>query len=72
MPCFCNSASSQETAWKSSIAKFHPGVAKARGLLNARYAERVTLDDLASAAGLSKFHLVRSFTQECGLAPHAY
>jgi AraC-like DNA-binding protein len=60
------------TAWKSSIAKFHPGVAKARGLLNARYAERVTLDDLASAAGLSKFHLVRSFTQECGLAPHAY
>jgi len=57
---------------KSSIAKFHPGVARARGLLNARYAERVTLDELASAAGLSKFHLVRSFTQECGLAPHAY
>jgi len=57
---------------KGSIVKFHPGVAKARGLLNARYAERVTLDELASAAGLSKFHLVRSFTQECGLAPHAY
>jgi len=57
---------------KSSIVRFHPGVAKARGLLNARYAERLTLDELASAAGLSKFHLVRSFTQECGLAPHAY
>ncbi|HEU5076900.1 MAG TPA: AraC family transcriptional regulator [Polyangiaceae bacterium] len=57
---------------KSSIVKFHPGVAKARGLLNSRYAERVTLDELANAAGLSKFHLVRSFTQECGLAPHAY
>jgi len=57
---------------KSSVVRFHPGVAKARGLLNARYAERVTLDELANAAGLSKFHLVRSFTQECGLAPHAY
>jgi AraC-like DNA-binding protein len=57
---------------KSSIAKFHPGVAKARCFINERYAERVTLDELASAAGLSKFHLVRSFTQECGLAPHAY
>ncbi len=57
---------------KGSIVRFHPGVAKARGLLNARYAERVTLDELANAAGLSKFHLVRSFTQECGLAPHAY
>jgi len=57
---------------KSSIVRFHPGVAKARGLLNARYAERITLDELANAAGLSKFHLVRSFTQECGLAPHAY
>lgn len=57
---------------KGSIVKFHPGVAKARGLLNARYAERITLDELANAAGMSKFHLVRSFTQECGLAPHAY
>lgn len=57
---------------KRSIVNFHPGVAKARGLVNARYAERITLDELANAAGLSKFHLVRSFTQECGLAPHAY
>lgn len=57
---------------KSSLVKFHPGVAKARELLNARFADRVTLDELANVAGLSKFHLVRSFTQECGLAPHAY
>jgi AraC-like DNA-binding protein len=57
---------------RSSLVRFHPGVAKARELLNARYADRVTLDELATAAGLSKFHLVRSFTQECGLAPHAY
>lgn len=57
---------------RSSLVRFHPGVAKARELLNARYADRITLDELATAAGLSKFHLVRSFTQECGLAPHAY
>ena len=32
----------------------------------------VTLDDLAAAAHLSKYHLVRAFKARTGLPPHAY
>ena len=44
----------------------------ARELLHARYNENVSLDELAAAAALSRFHLVRSFTARYGLPPHAY
>ncbi len=45
---------------------------RARETLHARRNELVTLDELAKAAALSRFHLVRSFTKEFGLPPHAY
>ncbi len=44
----------------------------AREVLNERYTENVTLADLAAAAALSRFHLVRSFTSCYGMSPHAY
>lgn len=31
-----------------------------------------SLDDLAKASGLSRYHLIRSFKQRYGLSPHAY
>lgn len=34
--------------------------------------ERFTLDHLAGVAGISKYHLIRSFKHEVGLPPHAY
>ena len=34
--------------------------------------EKVTLDELARVARLSKYHLVRAFKREVGLTPHAY
>ncbi|HEV2146674.1 MAG TPA: AraC family transcriptional regulator [Longimicrobiaceae bacterium] len=40
--------------------------------LEQRSAEKVALDDLARAARLSKYHLVRAFKREVGLTPHAY
>jgi AraC-like DNA-binding protein len=47
-------------------------VARAREYLHARVLEPVTLDELARVAGLSRYHLVRSFRAVHGLAPHAY
>lgn len=44
----------------------------ARQLLLERFAERVTLDELASAAGVSRSHLSRAFRQVEGLPPHTY
>ena len=35
-------------------------------------AQVLTLDDLASEAGLSPFHFVRAFRRTTGLAPHRY
>ena len=40
--------------------------------LHAHLARRVSLDDLAAAACLSKYHLVRTFRATVGIAPHAY
>jgi AraC-like DNA-binding protein len=45
---------------------------RAREILEDRRNEPVTLDELAKAAALSRFHLVRSFAKEYGLPPHSY
>jgi AraC-like DNA-binding protein len=47
-------------------------VARARSLIEDRYAEDLALDDFARAAGLSRHHLIRAFRREVGLTPHAY
>ena len=45
---------------------------RARDLLHASVVEGVSLDALAVATGLGRFHLLRTFRQELGLTPHAY
>jgi AraC-like DNA-binding protein len=47
-------------------------VRKTRDLLHSRFAERVTLDELAKEARVSTHYLLRSFTRAVGLPPHAY
>jgi AraC-like DNA-binding protein len=47
-------------------------VARARELLDARFADEIELEELARAAGLSRSHLIRAFRRETGLTPHAY
>jgi AraC-like DNA-binding protein len=47
-------------------------VREARDLLTGRLADPPSLDDLALAAGMSPFTLVRAFRTETGLPPHAY
>lgn len=50
----------------------HPAIKRTKEYLEAYYAEEVTLQDLASVANISPFHLSRSFRQAVGLPPHAY
>lgn len=45
---------------------------RARDLADARYAEPLTVGDLAAAAGLSRAHFSRQFRRAFGVAPHAY
>lgn len=45
---------------------------RVRDYLAEHYSEAVTLDELASLAGLSPFHLLRAFSAAVGMPPHAY
>ena len=45
---------------------------RARDLADARYAEPLTVADLAAAAGLSRSHFSREFRQAFGESPHQY
>src|ERR687887_1209960 len=45
---------------------------RAKDLADARYAEPLTVDDLARAAGLSRAHFSREFRRTFGASPHAY
>lgn len=45
---------------------------RARGYLERNPAQHTSLDMLASAAGVSKYHLVRVFRERYGVPPHAY
>jgi AraC-like DNA-binding protein len=49
-----------------------PGIARARDYLHAHSCEAVRLDELASVAGVTLFHLVHAFTRAFGVPPHAY
>jgi AraC-like DNA-binding protein len=45
---------------------------RAKDLADARYADALTVDDLAAAAGLSRAHFTREFRSAFGETPHAY
>lgn len=45
---------------------------RVRDYLVDRFSESVTLSQLAAAAGMSRFHLLRAFTQKFGLPPHQF
>jgi AraC-like DNA-binding protein len=45
---------------------------RAKDLADAHYFERLDVDDLAAAAGLSRAHFSREFRRTFGESPHAY
>ncbi|HEX7125657.1 MAG TPA: AraC family transcriptional regulator [Thermodesulfobacteriota bacterium] len=47
-------------------------VRRVREYLHERYADNVSLDELAAIAGLGRFTLATAFRREVGLPPHAY
>jgi AraC-like DNA-binding protein len=47
-------------------------VSRAREYIHSHFADDVSLRELAKVAGLSSFHLARSFEREVGQPPHAY
>jgi AraC-like DNA-binding protein len=47
-------------------------VARARAHLDEHWIRNVSLDELATVAGVSKFHLARRFADAVGLPPHTY
>lgn len=53
------------SAWSTAVRR-------ARTLLDARFTETISLDELAAHARLDKFRLCRAFRDEVGLPPHAY
>lgn len=52
----------------------HPSrhLLRAKDVMDARYAEPLTVADLASVAGLSKSHFSREFRRVYGESPHQY
>ncbi|MEU8896599.1 AraC family transcriptional regulator [Nocardia sp. NPDC048505] len=49
-----------------------PHLRRARDLADRNYAEPLDLDELASAAGISKFHFLRAFAAVYGRTPAVY
>lgn len=41
-------------------------------MIERRYAEALSLDELARAAGMSRYHFVRTFSRAAGMTPHAW
>jgi AraC family transcriptional regulator len=50
----------------------HGGVTRALAYIQAHWSEDFTLADLAQAAEVSSFHLIRIFRQHVGVTPSAY
>lgn len=52
--------------------RWQPDLAPVRDYLEAHWADRPTLIQLAALAGLSPYRLLRAFARQFGLPPHAY
>lgn len=55
-----------------SVRGLAQSLRRARELLNDAPAENWRLADLAAASGLSRFQVLRGFSKETGMTPHAY
>ena len=56
----------------STLGVEHAAVRRIREYLQDNYAHNVSVEELARLVELSPFHLIRVFTKQVGLTPHAY
>jgi AraC-like DNA-binding protein len=47
-------------------------IRRARAYLSEHFNEPISLDEVSAYAGISSYHLVRSFSRDTGLPPHSY
>jgi AraC-like DNA-binding protein len=66
---FARGAAQPQTIPASGCAR---AVDRTREILETKFAERITLDDVSRETSLSKFHLERSFHERVGLPIHQY
>ena len=62
----------QDTRALPQLGWEHPAIKRTKAYLEARYAEEVSLQELAGVVNMSPFHLSHVFSQVVGLPPHAY
>jgi AraC-like DNA-binding protein len=55
-----------------SNSQFERSLMRVKDLIHEKFSEQINLDELAVAAAMSRYHLVRGFTRQFGLPPHAY
>jgi AraC-like DNA-binding protein len=62
-----------ETRLEASMGSREPtAIRRAREYLDENLSDKVTLDELAEAVGITRFRLLRAFKRTLGLTPHAY
>jgi AraC-like DNA-binding protein len=61
-----------EAARSATRVELHRRVMLAADFIHSNYTRPIVLDDIAGAAHLSKFYLVRLFSEVHGLAPHGF
>ncbi|HEU0200525.1 MAG TPA: AraC family transcriptional regulator [Burkholderiaceae bacterium] len=65
-------AATVESRVRSRPASRVPAIDRALAYLREHYARELAIDDVAAAAGLSKFYFVRLFASTLGVTPHRY
>ncbi len=61
-----------DTILAQNVIETAPEIKAACDYLESNYAKTITLDDLSSLVGLSKYHFLRSFTKQNGISPYSY
>jgi AraC family transcriptional regulator len=69
---FRRGAETFEAARSATRTELHRRVMLAADFIHSNYTRPIVLDDIAAAARLSKYYLVRLFSEVHGLAPHGY
>lgn len=64
----------EEADLPSETASLEPedGMREVCAYLEAHYQQAVSLDEISSLVGMSKYHFLRSFTRSMGITPHCY